>query len=571
MKILFFFLSVLGLLSAVQGETLVTKSGKKFYDYKITESSDLGVKVVHRDGINMVILSDLPDNVAQKYSADLKTKSGNVYEGYSVTRVSHNKMKITHKFGSLWIPHDELPEFLLEKYADEIREKKKKSHLREQKQSADREKQRQEREISEAIRKARETGNDQEAVKILQRVAEAYPQHNEIGQVRIALSHRRDLLETRKKIEAAYSSLTWDEAICHLEGVLKLTPNNEQQKAAKSLKFFKEARQSGYSPIQTAALDNNIIWLDKLLAQGADINDKSKNGSLLMLCLANSNLRTQMLEHLLSRKADVNLADDKSGKTPLMIACQTQPLEVVKKLVQSGALVNQRDFAGDTPLHFAMSRNDDNIPKIARYLISQGAKTKIANKRGRYPEDMLSNISDRRVRYEMAVILKNISFPSVIRFATFGGGEGSVNWNISISELRSRGYRYNPVKGKPGFDRYSNDYHHYFFSQKTGRLAWVIFNDTSSRYSRSENAKQLIDDLPSFCKRNYGRIELGTLPERSTSVSKFAYWFCIVPYKGTFICSFGHINDYLTHQIRVLNPAYFPTDGEYIREIYDQL
>ena len=372
-----------------------------------------------------------------------------------------------------------------------------------------------------------------------------------------------------KNIEAAYSSLTCAEAIRHLEEALKLSPNEEHPRAQKWLKIFKEAQNYGFAPIMIAVHHNDMAWCDKLFAQGADINDKSNNVPLLAFYLANKNFKIQMFDYLLSRKPDVNLAEEKSGNTPLMIACRNQPIEIVKKLVQAGARVNLRNRNGETSLHFAMTRKDDQIPALVRYLVSQGAKTDIKSNDGSKPEDMLSAISDRRVRYQTSLILKNIALPAVSKFASWDGTEGVVNWKISISQIEFDGYSFASYRNKPGFVCYSNGSTFCYFSQKTGELAWVVFNDIGK--DPMGRAQKMIDVQCEFLQKYYGQVELVNLPTRTGKLHHLTYWAYIVPFKGTFIGSCGATGRAMVHQLRVLNPAYFPTDEEYIREIYGKL
>ncbi|KAG5853713.1 hypothetical protein ANANG_G00029050 [Anguilla anguilla] len=75
-----------------------------------------------------------------------------------------------------------------------------------------------------------------------------------------------------------------------------------------------------------------------------------------------------------------------SGMPALHEAVLSGNLECVKLLVKHGADVLQRDEDGWTPLHIACS---DGYPRIARYLLSQGASADAENECGERPADLI--------------------------------------------------------------------------------------------------------------------------------------------------------------------------------------
>lgn len=73
MKILFAALSVLAA-GVLVGADLTTKSGKVYNDYTITGVTSRGVSVEYAAGLATVPLSELPDDLREKYSAEVAEK-----------------------------------------------------------------------------------------------------------------------------------------------------------------------------------------------------------------------------------------------------------------------------------------------------------------------------------------------------------------------------------------------------------------------------------------------------------------------------------------------------------------
>lgn len=75
-----------------------------------------------------------------------------------------------------------------------------------------------------------------------------------------------------------------------------------------------------------------------------------------------------------------------SGMPALHEAVLSGNLECVRLLVKYGADIHQRDEDGWTALHIACS---DGYPRIARFLLSQGAKMDAENECGEKPADLI--------------------------------------------------------------------------------------------------------------------------------------------------------------------------------------
>ncbi len=126
-----------------------------------------------------------------------------------------------------------------------------------------------------------------------------------------------------------------------------------------------------------------------------------KNGSLFILLLivisgcatpaVTPNVHTSVLnnqpadmEKMLAAGADVNQRDPLDNSTPLMWAAHKGSVEMVEMLVKHGADVNAKDKWAWTPLHRAAVNGNVEVVKI---LISHGADTKAKNDSAKTPLD----------------------------------------------------------------------------------------------------------------------------------------------------------------------------------------
>ena len=98
------------------GMDLTTKSGTTYRNCSIHRGDKTGIYIKLGDSLKFIPLSDVPDDIAERYSANLKTKLGDIYYDYSVVRVRNDALKIKHKWGVSWVNKAVLPDFLLEKY-----------------------------------------------------------------------------------------------------------------------------------------------------------------------------------------------------------------------------------------------------------------------------------------------------------------------------------------------------------------------------------------------------------------------------------------------------------------------
>lgn len=116
-------------------------------------------------------------------------------------------------------------------------------------------------------------------------------------------------------------------------------------------------------------------WTDtinRILTSGVNINAKDKDGQTALFYMVRggslSDPQKKVFELLLSKKIDLNIAENKNGNTILHVAAKGYALDIVQQLVEHGADVNIKNKKGQTPLDLAKDK------KINEYLVSKGAK-----------------------------------------------------------------------------------------------------------------------------------------------------------------------------------------------------
>ena len=104
------------------------------------------------------------------------------------------------------------------------------------------------------------------------------------------------------------------------------------------------------------------------------VNDKDKHGKTVLHSTVEAK-RYAELELLLSvMELDLNATQGKDGKTAMCLASENNEMEIVKLLLQRGALVNVKSFSGFTAFDFARDRQNLSIMiQLAKAGAKQGA------------------------------------------------------------------------------------------------------------------------------------------------------------------------------------------------------
>lgn len=120
-----------------------------------------------------------------------------------------------------------------------------------------------------------------------------------------------------------------------------------------------------------AIAEDNLEWLERLLAEGADVNAVKGEYKTTVLMEASVRGNLEAMKLLLEKGANIDMVDQ-DGWTALMGATVQGSLEPVKLLLEHGADVNAKNHNGDTALVMAIGMKNVEIEDA---LIEHGAET----------------------------------------------------------------------------------------------------------------------------------------------------------------------------------------------------
>lgn len=128
--------------------------------------------------------------------------------------------------------------------------------------------------------------------------------------------------------------------------------------------------------------DARIQILEALSDVDTPRNDGKTPIILLQSLVQGSNAIAKVTPLLIEKGADVDYADDDGNTALLAHTYRSCDKTVIKELIRAGADVNEKNYAGDTALYYALCEGDC---EVARLLIKKGADYNIANNKGETP------------------------------------------------------------------------------------------------------------------------------------------------------------------------------------------
>src|SRR5574344_1004789 len=126
-----------------------------------------------------------------------------------------------------------------------------------------------------------------------------------------------------------------------------------------------KAAASVWNEFQTAIVRDNDRAMVNLLLRGMDPNTLDEHGQPALVKALRLESWRVADALLMAPKVNVNAAN-RSGETPLMLACIKGQLPLVRRLLAQGADVNQPGWA---PLHYVASADLPDSVAIARILL----------------------------------------------------------------------------------------------------------------------------------------------------------------------------------------------------------
>ncbi|MBL8713598.1 MAG: ankyrin repeat domain-containing protein [Alphaproteobacteria bacterium] len=140
-----------------------------------------------------------------------------------------------------------------------------------------------------------------------------------------------------------------------------------------------------YRPLARAVNENITDIARFLLSRGAEPNgDNSGVTSYTVVTRALSHKNREMARMLIEAHADI-MRPDGDGKSPVHYAAEHGFGDILQLLAEKGADLNARNSQGNTPLHIVAQAGHANI---ARLLMDHGADAKITNASMNTPADV---------------------------------------------------------------------------------------------------------------------------------------------------------------------------------------
>lgn len=151
----------------------------------------------------------------------------------------------------------------------------------------------------------------------------------------------------------------------------------------------------GRSLLSLSSARKHFVEVRYFFEKGIPINDlDSDNCSAAFYSIGNSLESFYILEYLIKKGADPRIKS-KNGVSPLMKASYEGLFDEVKLLIDSGATVEETDFRGETPLHYACrriphirepgSKDIEAAEETVRLLLDKGAKPNSLDYEGQTP------------------------------------------------------------------------------------------------------------------------------------------------------------------------------------------
>jgi len=204
----------------------------------------------------------------------------------------------------------------------------------------------------------------------------------------------------------------------------------------KLIERSRNGEEVGYGPCHFAASLGDVELLELLLANGADMNERDKEGNCPLMWIVANDGDEELMEALVDQGASVNIQNfvgesplflavqrnfeekvryllengadvrmvNLEGASPLHAAAAAGNVEIISLLVKYGAHVNEVDDEGDSPLHWAVREGQ---MEAASMLVKLGAEVNLKNEDGESPLDLAVCLEDADMRGHLVIAAGN--------------------------------------------------------------------------------------------------------------------------------------------------------------------
>lgn len=142
---------------------------------------------------------------------------------------------------------------------------------------------------------------------------------------------------------------------------------------------------SGCTTYHSAASKGNIKAIDRLHADGEDINELDSAGTTALIHAINHNQKEAVVA-LLNAGADINMCDDVLKNTPLHNAILVGNVFLVRLLVENGADVSLRNVDGKSSFELVQNTRNEEIKRLVK---RYGTVTEVVEKEVKATESLI--------------------------------------------------------------------------------------------------------------------------------------------------------------------------------------
>jgi len=200
----------------------------------------------------------------------------------------------------------------------------------------------------------------------------------------------------------------------------------------KLIERTRNGEEVGYGPCHFAVSLGDVELLELLLGNGADMNERDKEGNCPLMWVVANDGDEELMEALVDQGASVNIQNfvgesplflavqrnleekvryllengadvrmmNLEGASPLHAAAANGNVEIISLLVKYGAHVNEVDEEGDSPLHWAVRESQ---LEAASLLVKLGAEIDLKNEDGESPLELAACLEDMDMRSQLSL------------------------------------------------------------------------------------------------------------------------------------------------------------------------